>query len=321
MTSPVDGAPGDRVVVRFAKGDGAPGDWRRDPSATRTDVTGVLVSADDTAIVVRRDGEEVSIPAALVLSVRVLPDRAVRTSEIRELETAAAHGWPGTDRETVDGWLLRAGGGWSRRANSAVPLAFGVTADVATLSVIRRWYDDHGLPTTIAAVDRVLPAGAVPDGVRVAVMTRDILSVRPDPAVFVDVSTTPTDDWLAAVIGHRDEVVDPAVAADVLSAVVDGTLLFASVTVDGTLVATGRGAITRSTEAAPTWLGLSCLRTHPDHRGHGVGTAVVTALMQDARKTGCERAYLQVEQDNAAAIRLYRRLGFVRHHGYGYLTL
>ncbi len=324
MTSPVDGAPGDRVVVRFAKGDGAPGDWRRDPSATRSDVTGTLVSADADAIVVERDGERVTVPRDLVLAVRVLPDRAVRTSEIRELETAAAHGWPGTDRVTVDGWLLRAGGGWSRRANSAVPLAFGVTADVATLSVIRRWYDDHGLPPTIATVDRVLPAGAVPEGtdaVRVAVMTRDIRLDPRDPAVAVAISATPTDEWLAAVIGHRDEVVDPPVAAEVLRAVVDGTLLFASVVVDGTLVATGRGAITRSADSAPTWLGLTCLWTHPDHRGRGVGAAVITALMQAARDTGCDRAYLQVEQDNAAAIRLYRRLGFVRHHGYGYRTL
>lgn len=324
MTSPADGAPGDRVVVRFAKGDGAPGDWRRDPSATRSDVTGILVSADDRELVVDRDDERVAIPRELVVAVRVLPDRAVRTSEIRELETAAAHGWPGTDRVTVDGWLLRAGGGWSRRANSAVPLAFGVTADVATLSVIRRWYDDHGLPTTIAVVDRVLPTGAVPegtDGVRVAVMTRDIRLGRRDPAVAVDVSVTPTDVWLATVIGHRDEVVDPTVAADVLRAVVDGSLLFASVVVDGKLVATGRGAITRSAETAPTWLGLSCLWTHPDHRGHGFGAAVITTLMQDARDAGCDRAYLQVEQDNSAAIRLYRRLGFVRHHGYGYRTL
>ncbi|WP_299573269.1 N-acetyltransferase [uncultured Williamsia sp.] len=324
MTSPVDGAPGDRVVVRFAKGDGAPGDWRRDPSATRSDVTGTLVSAGADAVVVERDGDRIVIPRDLVVAVRVLPDRAVRTSEIRELETAAAHGWPGTDRATVDGWLLRAGGGWSRRANSAVPLAFGVTADVATLSVIRRWYDDQGLPTTIAAVDRVLPVGAVPEGsagVRVAVMTRDIRLGRRDPAVAVEVSATPSDQWLATVIGHRDEVVDPAVAAEVLRAVVDGTLLFASVVVDGTLVATGRGAITRSADAAPTWLGLSCLWTHPDHRGRGVGAAVIVALMQAARDGGCDRVYLQVEQDNTAAIRLYRRLGFVRHHGYGYRTL
>jgi GNAT superfamily N-acetyltransferase len=318
------GAPGDRVVVRFAKGEGAPGDWRRDPSATRSDVTGVLASSDDDSIVVNRDGEAVAVPRRLVLALRVLPDRAVRTSEIRDLETAAAHGWPGTVQETVDGWMLRAGGGWSRRANSAVPLAFGVTADVATLSVIRRFYDDHGLPTTVAVVDRVLPDGAVPDGVagvRVAVMTRDI---RPDPCgstVPVELSSAPGEAWLTTVIGHRDEVVDRAVAADVLHAVIDGTVLFATVVADGEVVATGRGAITRSVESAPTWLGLSCLWTHPDHRGQGLGTAVITGLMQAAHARGCGRAYLQVEQNNVDAIRLYRRLGFGRHHGYVYRTL
>ncbi|MEH3154128.1 MAG: GNAT family N-acetyltransferase [Gordonia paraffinivorans] len=324
MTVAADGAPGDRVVVRFAKGEGAPGDWRRDPSATRSDVTGTLLSVDGDAVVVERDGERVAIPRGLVIAVRVLPDRAVRTSEIRDLETAAAHGWPGTERVTVGGWLVRAGGGWTRRANSAVPLGFGVTADAATLSVIRRWYDDHGLPTIIAAVDRVLPAGAVPEGtegVGVVVMSRDIRLGRRDPDVAVDISSTASEAWLTSVIDQRNEVVDRAVAADVLRSVVDGTLLFASVTVGGAVVATGRGAITASTAVAPSWLGLSCLWTHPDHRGRGVGSAVITALMQTAREVGCERTCLQVEQDNVAAIRLYRRLGFGRHHGYRYRTL
>ncbi|GAA1908657.1 N-acetylglutamate synthase, CG3035 family [Williamsia serinedens] len=318
------GAPGDRVVVRYAKGEGAPGDWRRDPSATRSDVTGTLVSVDADAIVVDRDGERITVPGDLVLAVRVLPDRAVRTSEIRELEAAAAHGWPGTDRETVDGWLLRAGGGYTRRANSAVPLSFGARADVAILSVIRRWYDDHGLPPLVTVPDRVLPPGTPADGVpqiRVVAMTRDIPAGPRHVAVPVDLSPTPSDAWSETVIGRRDEVVDRAVAVDVLRSVVDGTLLFASVVVDGVVVATGRGAITRSAEAAAPWLGLSCLWTHPDHRGRGIGSAVITTLMHAARGTGCRRTYLQVEQDNVAAIRLYRRLGFARHHGYGYVLL
>lgn len=319
-----DAAAGDRVVVRFAKGVGAPGDWRRDPSAARSDVTGTLVSDDADAIVVERDGEQVSIPRELVLAVRVLPDRAVRTSEIRELEAAAARGWPGTDRVEVGGWLLRAGGGYSRRANSALPLAFGARADTATLSVIRRWYDDHGLSTQIAVVDRLLPPETVPDGVpgvRVVVMTRELILPVADPAVPVRVSPTADDDWLAAVIGQRAGGVDVAVAAEVLRAVENGGVVFASVIADGAVVATGRGAITRSSDSAAPWLGLSCLWTHPDHRGRGVGSAVIAALMQHARDGGCERVYLQVEQGNADAIRLYRRLGFGRHHGYKYRTL
>lgn len=325
MTTAAAGAPGDRVVVRFAKGDGAPGDWRRDPTATRSDVTGVLVSADDDTVVVDRGGETVTVPRELVLTIRVLPDRAVRASEIRAVETAAANGWPGLHRDEVDGWLLRAGGGYSHRANSAVPLRFGTRADESTLSVIRRWYDDHELPSTIAVVDRLLAAGTVPDGVDVlhsVVMTRENrLPPVPSSTVPVDISSTPSDAWLATVIGNRDGVVDTVAAAAVLRAVVDGALLFADVVVDGVVLATGRGAVTTSSPGASPWLGISCLWTHPDHRGASLGTAIVHALIIEAHDMGCERAYLQVEEDNVGAIRLYRRLGFGRHHGYRYRAI
>ncbi|MGZ8178396.1 GNAT family N-acetyltransferase [Williamsia sp. SKLECPSW1] len=324
MTPRPDGAPGDRVVVRFAKGEGAPGDWRRDPSATRTDVTGVLVSVDDENIVVERDGEDVAIPGGLVLSMRVLPDHAIRTSDIRELETAAARGWPGIEQTEIEGWLLRAGGGYSRRANSALPLRFGSRADAATIDAIRRWYTDRDLPARIADVDRLLAPGTVPDGtpeIRAVVMTRGTGPIGAGSAIDVVVADAPSDDWLAAVIGHRTGQFDASAAADVLRAVRDGVAMFASVHVDGTLVATGRGAITASSADAPAWLGVACLWTDPDHRNRSIGGAVIDALLRGAREAGCGRAYLQVEHDNLGAIRLYRRLGFARHHAYRYLTI
>ena len=59
----------------------------------------------------------------------------------------------------------------------------------------------------------------------------------------------------------------------------------------------------------------------PPWRGRGYGRALVTHLVGIAEAWHCQAVFLEVEQDNAAAIGLYRALGFgdlgVRRHYYG----
>lgn len=47
-------------------------------------------------------------------------------------------------------------------------------------------------------------------------------------------------------------------------------------------------------------------------RGRGLGEALLAAAEKAARKQGCLRMRLEVRQDNAAAVRLYERLGYRR---------
>jgi GNAT superfamily N-acetyltransferase len=54
----------------------------------------------------------------------------------------------------------------------------------------------------------------------------------------------------------------------------------------------------------------------PSERGKGVGTALLRALVENARTAGFERMSLSVEPDNPA-LRLYERAGFVRIGGSG----
>ena len=48
----------------------------------------------------------------------------------------------------------------------------------------------------------------------------------------------------------------------------------------------------------------------PELRGRGVGTKLVEAAVEAARAAGAKRIYLEVEAGNAAARRLYARLGW-----------
>lgn len=54
---------------------------------------------------------------------------------------------------------------------------------------------------------------------------------------------------------------------------------------------------------------LSAVCTHPDHRGRGHARALITALVHEVCARG-ERPFLHVVGENAAAIALYRELGF-----------
>lgn len=68
------------------------------------------------------------------------------------------------------------------------------------------------------------------------------------------------------------------------------------------------------------WLGVYAMGTAPAFRGRGIGPAVLAALARDGSHVGATRAYLQVEADNGAAQRLYRRVGLQPSHRYHYRT-
>lgn len=316
-------SPGDRVVVRFRKGPGSPADWRADDSATMSDVTGVLVSGPPAAeFVVRRDGEELRVPSELVVAVKVLSDKPVRNSEIRSLEVASARGWPGVESEMIHGWLARAGGGFTRRANSAVPLEMGSRLDSETLAHLRKWYAARNLPVKVAVVGRLIPGSHVsPDDYTTwaEVLTAPVGLLANDVIADVVIDDRPSDDWVAAYAGERGDSELPTVRA-VISAVDDGHLGFATVLDEaGGVIAIGRGAVTTGLGDA-VWLGLSALWTSPEHRGRGLGRAIVAALQTWGAGRGATATYLQVEAENTHAREWYRRLGFGLHHSYGYVT-
>ena len=56
---------------------------------------------------------------------------------------------------------------------------------------------------------------------------------------------------------------------------------------------------------------ITNIAVHPDHRGKGLGQAVVMALVRHAKTHHLANITLEVRASNTPAISLYRKLGFV----------
>lgn len=283
---------GTRVSVRYRRPAGS--------QPALTDAVGHLEAVDPVVRVRTRAGEVVEFAPADVVTIRRLTDVPVRNSQIRAVEHAAALGWPGVEQHWVDGWLLRAGRGSTRRANSAVPLQ--MYASVAAIPQIVDWYARRGLTARLALPDRLVAVGvdtAVECETRMFVADVDALPRRRDPSV--ELRPGPDENWLAGY--GRD------VPVDVLGAVVGGPVVFAA----GAGGAVARAAVTEAPDGH-RWVGIFEPRVAAESRRAGHATTVCAALLSWAADHGATRGYAQVNDGDDATQALLESLGFAAQH-------
>ncbi|MDT4911931.1 MAG: N-acetylglutamate synthase [Pseudonocardiales bacterium] len=279
------------------------------------DVVGDLVSLGaQTAVVDTRHGL-IEVPLESVSIARLVPPS---TADELALETVAAQGLRPAETEELGGWLLRADHGFTRRANSVLPLRQpGRPLDEA-LALAHAWYAERGLPLRLQVPvegRRLLDAELGERGWAATARTHlfvarlDALSAPSAGAgPPVEIADRPDADWLSL---YRDGGGQSETGRALLSR--HDRLAFATARVEGRPVAVARGAVDDG------WLGVMAVEVEPDHRRRGLAGAVMAALWRWAATThGATHSYLSVLVDNTSAVALYDRLGYWVHHDYHY---
>ncbi len=314
-------------------------------------------------MITRRGGETVRLAEGDLVAAKVIPAaparrRGVPAATVRELQETAARGWPAPETARLGEWTLRAavaegpgdGGtghgeppygeareGFTRRANSVLPLGGPGLPLPQALEAVERWYAERGLPPLVQVATgaedeeeepRVArPTGAVA-GRRAGLLAGELESrgwtaeghtlmrvgaLAPladrEPDARVELSREPDEGW-TAMYRRTGQL------ADVARTVLTGgpSVWFATVRDAGS----GYPAAIGRCVVDGRWAGFAAVETAAERRREGLARSVMAELARRALDEGASAAYLQVEADNAEARGLYDALGFADHHAYHY---
>ncbi len=287
-----------------------------------TDTVGVLTSwTDGVLLITRKGGESVRVAETSLVAGKVVPSAPARrrgpAASFGELTRTTARAWRPVESEWLGEWELRAAAGFTRRANSVLPLGDpGLPLDEA-LAAVRRWYGERALPayvqtaTGAEGTQEALCAELERRGwvreVTAEVWTGALAPVADlAEGAGVELSRAADEAWLARY--QRKGVSE--VALRVLGS--GPSVWFATVPGAGA----GAPAAIGRCVVDGRWASFAAVEVDPAYRRRGLATTVLAALARRALEEGASAAWLQVETDNAGARALYAGMGFAAHHAY-----
>ncbi len=187
--------------------------------------------------------------------------------------------WPAIERERLGEWTLRFSGGFTRRANSVLPVGDpGVALELA-VARCEAAYAARGLEPrfqlreghTFAGVEELLSDRGYRPEYPAILLAGTLPAGIADPRVSH--ADAPSPEWIGTWLAVSRRV-DPAAGTGSreILARVSRPRSFALLRDEGRVLATALGTL------SPGWLGLSCLAVHEDARRRGWARVMIAAL-------------------------------------------
>lgn len=261
---------------------------------------------------------------------------AARRAAVLRLEELAANAVAAPTVQLVDGWLVRA---WPeapfRRTSSVLPIRCDGADDEAALearfALVEEFYRRRRLPVRYQLAPVTAPSGLdarlaargyvveAPTLVQTADASRVVAATASAGGGWeVTLADAACDAWLEAyraVQGGGAASRRVEAYGRLLGRLGPPCVTALGRSPDGRAVASGFAVLERG------WAGVFAMGTHPSARRRGAARALLHALARRVLERGAASLYLQVEADNAAALRLYGEAGFTSLYGYHYRSL
>jgi ribosomal protein S18 acetylase RimI-like enzyme len=296
---------------------------RRRVEGGLTDVLGHLLDVADDHLDVLSRGEVLTLASGDITAAKAVPPATPRRGwEVpvvspEDMQRICWAGWPAGESELLGDWALRAHGGITGRANSAMAVGDPGRPLPEALGRVAAWYTERGLPPLLQ-LPLADPSNLVmeQDGwrrlhvtiVQVAPIERLLAGVPAREDLVADITPAPSADWLSLM--HDLDEGDPDAHVAILTG--PSRVGFVTLRRGGEPVGIGRVSIEGQ------WAGVTSVDVAPAARRQGIGSAVMGELLRWARAQGATSSYLQVRAANPGALRLYDALGYATHHPYCY---
>lgn len=240
---------------------------------------------------------------------------------IRTIEELSMNAFPSLNTLYYDGWVIRMSDGVTRRVNSVYSLYPSTLELEEKVSHCESLFEENGLrkvfkltdmETSSPLEDFLLKRGYTESG-RTHIKTMDLDDLNFSPDLDIEILSDFSRQWFRDLCSAKSlSGIDKKVYGDSWKMVLPRQC-FISLKKDGTRFAFGRGVLDSG------YIGIYGIYVHEEFRRKGYGEVLTTALMAYGRDHGCQSAYLQVEDDNPKAIRLYEKIGFEEQYQYWYL--
>nr|WP_294677196.1 GNAT family N-acetyltransferase [uncultured Blautia sp.] len=232
---------------------------------------------------------------------------------IKQIEDMSLNAWPSHKMELYDGWILRFSYFYTHRTNSVEQFGTSTLPWKEKVPYCENVYRRLGTPAIFKIsplvsqdFDYVLENRGYSVQHITNVMTVDLASADlTAPVTDVTFTDEIPEVWINSLFDLKGTTnpVHRRVVPSMYHAILKETVC-ASIWHDGKIIATGLGILDRD------YIGIYAIHVREDYRQRGYARQICTCLLNEGRKRGAQRAYLQVVKDNTPAEKLYTSLGF-----------
>lgn len=239
---------------------------------------------------------------------------------MKELEELSLHHWPALQTIVYDGWLLRFAKGYTKRANSIQALYPSTIEVEYKIAFCEQKYTSLNQPVVYKLTSFSEPSNL--DGLleqrgyelvdSSSVLLLDLAQASVPSYPDVEIERLLTKKWLDQLSTIQPEIGNQQqIMMEILRNILAPTV-YISLKKEGQVIGCGFGVIENG------YIGLYDIYIAADYRHQGYGKELLLHLLAYGQEQGAKYSYLQVVQQNKAAMHLYQKLGYKEMYSYWY---
>jgi len=245
--------------------------------------------------------------------------------EVSLFQEISTNAWPAMNLSFLNGWIVRLGDGYTRRANSVLPLRYSGKNIDEDIKVIEELYKKNNLPSVFQ-----IPDYCEPNDLKKILLKLNYQEIDESILMALEISKLkeiPINDSFSFTLeinfsekffSNFGRLTNRPSSLVLKNLNIIKRILFnkafAIAYREDEIVGLCLGVLERE------YIGIYDMIVSSNYRRQGIGQALLNKLILWGKNNGAKTIYLQVQGDNSGAIALYKKIGLTDRYHYRYLV-